>query len=235
MRTYGQYCPIARAAEIFAERWTPIIVRNLHAGASTYGEILAGAPGLSHTVLTQRLRHLARAGIVRTSPKAHGRGDRYELTDAGRDLWPVLSALGVWGERWVEIRDEHTNPRFLLWTWATVYLAHENLPDDRVVVRFELDDRPPGEHQIWLVVHPTEAEVCIKPPGFEEDLIVETSAVTLTRWHTRHLEWAEAVRTGRVRITGPRRIARMLPTWNLRASPPSNAGPPRHLAKPARR
>ena len=57
MRTYEQYCPIARAAEIFAERWTPLIVRNIHAGSSIYGEILAGLPVMSHTMLTQRLRH----------------------------------------------------------------------------------------------------------------------------------------------------------------------------------
>ena len=152
MRTYGQYCPIARAAEVFAERWTPLIVRNIHAGCGTYGEILAGAPGLSHTLLTQRLRHLTKVGIITSTPKAGGRGVRYTLTEAGGELWPVLLALGAWGERWVELRDEHTNPRFLLWTWATTYLAHANLPDRRVVVRFELSDRPPGERAIWLVV-----------------------------------------------------------------------------------
>ncbi len=75
MRTYGQYCPIARAAEILAERWTPIIVRNMTAGCRTYGEISAGAPGLSHSLLTQRLRQLAAAGVVEVRPKDHGRGN----------------------------------------------------------------------------------------------------------------------------------------------------------------
>ena len=145
MRTYGQYCPIARAAEIVAERWTPLIIRNIHAGCGTYSEILAGAPGLSHTLLTQRLRHLTKVGIVSVRPKASGPGVRYALTDAGRDLWPVLSALGTWGEQWVELRDEHANPRFLLWTWSTTYLAHANLPDRRVVIRFEL--RRPAGHR----------------------------------------------------------------------------------------
>lgn len=226
MRTYGQYCPIARASEIFAERWTPLIVRNLHVGCRTYSEILAGAPGLSHTVLTQRLRHLVRAGIVQVSDtRVPGRA-RYELTDAGRELWPVLSALGAWGERWVELRDEHTNPRFVLWTWSTVYLAHANLPDRRVVVRFELTDQPPGQRSIWLVVNPKDAEVCTKPPGFDEDLVVETTAKTLTYWHTRRLRWTDALREGDIRISGSRQLARMLPTWNLRASPPSAAMPP---------
>jgi len=52
MRTHGQYCPIARAAEVLAGRWTPLIVRNIHAGCGTNGEILAGVPGLSHSLLT---------------------------------------------------------------------------------------------------------------------------------------------------------------------------------------
>jgi DNA-binding HxlR family transcriptional regulator len=216
MRTYGQYCPIARAAEVFAERWTPLIVRNIRAGCETYSEILAGAPGLSHTLLTQRLRHLSALGIIAATPKINGLGVRYTLTDAGRDLWPVLSALGAWGEKWIELRDEHTNPRFLLWTWSTTYLARANLPDRRVVVRFDLADRPAGERAIWLVVQPTDAEVCTKPPGYPDDLVVWTDTMTLARWHTRQIEWPHALRSGQIRVTGPRALARMLPTWNLR-------------------
>ena len=58
VRTYGQYCPIARGAEIFAERWTPLIIRNLYLGCGTFKEILEGAPGLSRTLLSQRLKQL---------------------------------------------------------------------------------------------------------------------------------------------------------------------------------
>ena len=142
------------------------------------------------------------------------------LTDAGVELWPVLLALGAWGERWVELRDEHANPRFLLWTWATTYLARANLPERRVVVRFELADQPPGERAIWLVVEPTDAEVCLKSPGHEDDLVVQTTTMTLALWHTNQLEWADALRSGRIHVTGPGHLARMLPTWNLRAATP---------------
>src|SRR5262245_61829340 len=89
MRTYGQYCPIARGAEIFAERWTPLIIRNLYLGCETFGEILEGAPGLSRTLLTQRLKQLKRLGVIESAPKPHGRGDRYQLTDSGHDLFKV--------------------------------------------------------------------------------------------------------------------------------------------------
>src|SRR5215510_9447511 len=93
MRTYGQYCPIARGSEVFAERWTPLIIRNLYLGCETFGEILAGAPGLSRTLLTQRLKHLERLGIVESVPKPRGRGDSYHLTDAGHDLFKVCETL----------------------------------------------------------------------------------------------------------------------------------------------
>jgi DNA-binding HxlR family transcriptional regulator len=83
MRTYGQYCPIARGAEIFAERWTPLIIRNLHLGCETFGAILEGAPGLSRTVLAQRLGSSNGSASSRT-PKSHGRGHRYRAHERGR-------------------------------------------------------------------------------------------------------------------------------------------------------
>src|SRR5215831_20480877 len=95
MRTYGQYCPIARGAEVFAERWTPLIIRNLYLGCETFGEILAGAPGLSRTLLTQRLKHLERLGIVESAPKAQGRGhatnSRARATICSRSARPSAS------------------------------------------------------------------------------------------------------------------------------------------------
>ena len=69
MKTYGQYCPIARASEIVAERWTPIILRNMFAGCSNFREISAGAPGMSDSLLTKRLRELERAGSSSVAPR----------------------------------------------------------------------------------------------------------------------------------------------------------------------
>src|SRR6185295_6941980 len=86
VRTYGQYCPIARGAEIFAERWTPLIIRNLYLGCASFSEILEGAPGLSRTLLSQRLKQLERLGVVESALKPDGRGHHYELTSAGHDL-----------------------------------------------------------------------------------------------------------------------------------------------------
>ena len=93
MRGYGQYCPIALAAQIFAERWAPIIVRNLHLGCHRFNEILDGAPGLPRSVLSQRLRLLERAGVV-TRTEA-GRSTTYRLTASGLELADVGLALSA--------------------------------------------------------------------------------------------------------------------------------------------
>ena len=86
MGTYRQYCPIARASEILAERWNPLIVRNLMFGADTFSAIARGVPTMSRSMLLKRLDELERAGVIESCEKAQGRGHIYRLTEAGADL-----------------------------------------------------------------------------------------------------------------------------------------------------
>ena len=139
MRSYGQYCPVARGAEVFAERWTPIIMRNILYGCRTFNEIAAGAPGLSRALLVRRLRELERVGVIESRPKPDGHGSLYVPTAAGLALEPVLTALGVWGDQWMDVRPEHSDPGVALWSWCQVYLRREALPERRVLVRFEFE------------------------------------------------------------------------------------------------
>jgi DNA-binding HxlR family transcriptional regulator len=75
MRDYGQFCPIARSSELLAERWTPIIVRNLLNGCRTFNEIRQGAPGISTALLAQRLESLERSGVLVRAEAARARRD----------------------------------------------------------------------------------------------------------------------------------------------------------------
>ena len=77
MRTYGQYCPVARTSELLAERWTPIIIRNLLTGCRTFTEIRQGAPGIPPALLTKRLATLERHGIIQRERCPSGRGWSY--------------------------------------------------------------------------------------------------------------------------------------------------------------
>ena len=215
MRTYGQYCPIARGAEIFAERWTPLIIRNLYLGCGSFSEILEGAPGLSRTLLSQRLRQLERLGVVGSAPKAGGRGHRYQLTTAGHDLFTVCRTLGEWGARWLELAPENLDPFVALWSMCNA-LRRDRLPDRRVVIRFEFTGRPRRE-RYWLLIELGDTEICKTSPGLDEDLCITADAEAFVKWHAGQLSWAQATRENRIQLDGSLSLVRAFPTWNARS------------------
>ena len=100
MKGYGQFCPVAKAAEIVAERWTPLVLRELVCGSHRFSHLHRGVPLMSRTLLAQRLAQLEDAGIVRSAPRTKGRGREYFLTPAGEELRPLIDTLGEWGQRW---------------------------------------------------------------------------------------------------------------------------------------
>lgn len=217
MRSYGQYCPIARASEILAERWTLIILRDILNGVDTFSALADGAPGLSRTLLSSRLNQLHRAGVINIEPNRAGRGSLYTPTDAGQDLGQVMLALGTWGERWIELAPEHLDPGVVLEAWVRRYLDHDRLPDRRVVVRFEFPDLPVKGNQLWCIFHGVHSEVCRTHPGFEEDVVAIIESRAFAEWHLGHITWAEGVEDNRIRVKGPRAMANALPTWNKRS------------------
>lgn len=207
MNGYGDFCPISRAAEVFATRWTPIILRNLHLGCRTFSELREGAPGISRTVLTQRLRLLEHHGIIERDPQGG-----YALTAAGEELGPVCDALGMWGERWLELDAQRCDPAGVIFVLARK-VSPDELPAARVVLRFEL----PGE-RYWLLLQPTGAEVCRKPPGFDEDLVVRTTPEWLAKWFTGHVRFGDALSARVMEVDGPLELHRLLVAWNGRGS-----------------
>ena len=218
MRGYGQYCPIARASAVLAERWTPIILRNLLNGCATFTDIAAGAPGIPKSLLAGRLRELERVGVVWSEANPSGRGSLYHVTEAGQDLKELLLALGTWGQRWLELAPEEADPYVVLWAWCRWYLERDQLPNHRVVVRFEFPDQPLRSRSFWFVFDGEQSEVCRKDPGFEVDVVVEAESMALAEWHLGRVKWSDALRADRIRVAGPRGLCRMLPSWNRRSA-----------------
>ncbi|HEV3153271.1 MAG TPA: helix-turn-helix domain-containing protein [Candidatus Baltobacteraceae bacterium] len=104
----AELCPrYHRAVELIGRRWTGAIVRTLLGGPRRFNELLSAVPGISDRLLTERLRELERAKIVRREvyPESPVRVV-YELTDSGRELGPALNELGRWAERWIDISEE---------------------------------------------------------------------------------------------------------------------------------
>jgi DNA-binding HxlR family transcriptional regulator len=229
MEGYGQYCPIARGAEIFATRWTPVILRNLLLGCRTFTEIHAGAPGIPRSVLSERLAMLERHGVIERAPSPRGRGSLYALTKMGSELGAVCDALGTWGARWLETAPEHLAPYIVLWALCTA-LSNRELPERRIVARFDIPDSE--EKHFWLVVERPKPELCIKFPGYEEDLIVVTTAAWLTKWHTGRLTLGQAIHARVFEVTGTRELIRTLAGWGglsrfAHISPPADGKPGR--------
>ena len=234
VRTYGQYCPIARAADLLAERWSIIILRNILLGCRTFNEIADGAPGLSRGLLSKRLRELQRAGVVEIRPKADGPGSLYEPTAAGRELSEVMLALQHWGSKWAKLTPEHAHPGVVLWGWVTFCLDHDRLPRRRVLVRFDYPTLSgPGRHG-WLLIERGDAEICEKHPGGEEGLVVVVhDPVAFARWHLGHIEWSDALGSGAIEVQGSRALAQALPTWNRRSGRAAQKSTPMPASVPA--
>jgi DNA-binding HxlR family transcriptional regulator len=191
-------------------RWTMLIVRNLLLGCRGFSEIHDGLPGISRTLLTQRLRLLEQQGIVERVPADEGRGLLYQLTPAGEDLRGVCHALGVWGSRWLELQPVHYDAGMVLWALARKIPA-ERLPSRRAVIRFDVAD---GERpRYWLLVHRPRPEVCVKASGFDVNLTVATTSEWLAKWFTGRITLGQAMREELIEVDGPRHLERLLGSW----------------------
>lgn len=216
MRSYGQYCPIARASELLAQRWSIIVLRNIVIlGCRTFNEIADGAPGLSRGLLSKRLRELERAGVIRIRCKPGGPGSIYEPTEAGLELTHVMRALQHWGSKWADLTPEQAHPGIVLWMWATFFLDRERLPRRRVLIRFDYPTLSGPGSRNWLLIERGDAEICEKYPGGDEDLVVIVNdPVVFARWHMGEIGWGDALRSGGIELRGSRNLARALPTWH---------------------
>lgn len=212
MKDYVQYCPVALASSVIAERWTPLIVRELVLGGRRFNEIDRGLPGISRTLLKQRLDHLERKGVVERVELSHGRGHEYHLTPAGRDLERVIMAAGEWAVRWMfsEPEPREVDPVTLTW-WMSRRIVADALPAQRTVVEFDYRGEEPT--RIWLVIDRGETSVCTDPPGFDTDVVMTTEPVALMRVFSGITTYGSALTSGAIAVAGPPRLTRAVPRW----------------------
>jgi DNA-binding HxlR family transcriptional regulator len=213
MKGYGQFCPIAKAAEILTERWTPLVLRELICGSTRFNDLRRGVPLMSASLLSQRLRFLEQEGVIERRAARAGHGE-YHLTDAGRGLEPLIMAMGEWGARWVPSRlgPEDQDVALLMWDMRRRVRA-ENFPPGRTVVAFEFPDAPQGKRHWWLVSEQSEADLCLTDPGYEVDLFVVTDVRTMTAVWTGELSLDSVLTSGALEAHGPPDLCRRLNGW----------------------
>ena len=215
MSGYGQFCPVAQALEVVGERWTLLVVRELLCGNYRFGEILHGVPLMSRSLLAQRLRVLEDAGLGQRRERAAGNGHEYHLTEAGRELRPIVFGLGTWGQRWVRHNNkESLDPVLLMWDLRR-NLDPACLPRRTTVVMFWFRDVPGKKSRYWLKVERPEIELCLTNPGLEVELTVETTLRTMADVWMGDRDATDAVRDGAIELKGPPSLTKSFPRWLL--------------------
>ena len=211
MAEHASYCPVNLTTEVLGDRWTPLIVRELLLGSTRFNDLVRALPGISRSLLSQRLGHLERRGVLEAWPSRTGRGSEYHLTPAGRDLEGVLDAYGRWAVEWLyeDLQAQEMPPTTLMW-WMHRRVDPANFPPGRTVLEFRFS-RP--TQTIWPLLENGAADVCIQHPGGDVDLVASATARTFGHIFQGRRRWQEAVANGDVDVVGPPRLNRGLPTW----------------------
>ncbi len=233
MAGYGQFCPLAQASEVLAERWTPLVIRELLPGGRRFNEIHRGVPLMSATLLSKRLRGLERIGVIERIERSNGSGAEYRLTRAGHELGPVLEGMAVWSERWLRrpISPEDAEPQYVMWTVKTDAVIEE-LPSERTVVHFRFPKAADKLRYWWLVLERPEIDLCLSDPGFGVDLTVTSTPETLASVIAGDLKLGSAIRSGAIELQGSREAIRGFRRW-FGVSPLATVKRPPGRARPA--
>ncbi|AHE98182.1 winged helix-turn-helix transcriptional regulator [Thioalkalivibrio paradoxus] len=206
---YGQFCPVAKASEILTTRWTPLILRELISGSSGFNEIHRGVPLMSRALLASRLRELVAHRIVLRD----GSG-AYRLTEAGAALGPIIIAMGLWGQRWVESAADGPDwdAGVLMWDMRR-RIDTAVLPPGRTVVQFDYSDAPPELRRWWLLIEDDDVDLCQSDPGFEVDLYIATSVRVMGPVWIGQRPLAPAIEREEIRACGRYDLSRSLGRW----------------------
>jgi DNA-binding HxlR family transcriptional regulator len=213
MYKYGQYCPVARAAEILGDRWTLLVVREMLLGTRHFNELERGLPGISRALLAERLRRLQRMEIVeKRVVSTRPRKTEYWLTTAGQELQIVIDVLMAWGARWQfgEPEPDELDPILLLW-WMRGRVRREELPQDRVVVQFDFVGAVEGRY--WLILAAGDVSVCLKYPGFDVDVQVTADLARFLQVWLGRIRYEEALKEQWVVVDAIPSLRRAFPRW----------------------
>jgi DNA-binding HxlR family transcriptional regulator len=213
---YNQFCPVAMAAEVLGARWTLLLLRELVAGSTRFNDLRRGVPRMSPALLSKRLKELESAGIVSRAPVSGEPGlHEYRLTDAGRELKPVIEAIGCWGQRWIDLEAslEKLDPNLLMWDMRR-NINPTPMPSARSTIQVIFTDLPQTRRNWWLVVEPDrDVDLCSVDPGFDVDLYLSIDLRTMTEIWMGYIAIDRAKEKGKLLITGDRRLEAGIGSW----------------------
>jgi DNA-binding HxlR family transcriptional regulator len=211
---YGQFCPVAMAAEIVCNRWTVLVLRELLCGTTRFNDLRRGVPRMSPSLLSKRLKELEVAGLISVTPAGQPGVMDYRPTQAGEDLREVIMSLGFWGQRWVEssLSLKNLDPSLLMWDMRR-HLRPEPLPPRRCTINFIYPELSGDRRSWWLVVDDATVDLCLTDPGYDVDLYVTCPLRTMTAVWMGMATLEREVASGGIELSGDKAIARSMQQW----------------------
>lgn len=229
---YGQYCPLALAAELLCERWTLLVVSRLLDGCRSFNEIHRGLPRISPSLLTKRLRELEQAGLL-TRRKPSGKSHFiYEPTAATFELNTLINGLAEWGQRWGrDMISDDLDPAFLAWSMSG-RLDTDRMPDGRTVIEFQFSGTPTELAGFWLVHEDGDVAMCLKDPGDVPDVIIQSDLRVFVESWRGFRALKHEIAAGHIKLFGPPKLTRDFPDWILLSALAKVERPGAHSTNP---
>lgn len=210
--SYGQFCPVAMAAEALCSRWTVLVLREMLSGSTRFNDLRRGVPRMSPTLLSKRLKELEAAGVI--ASRKTDKIVEYKLTEAGEELRGVIMSLGVWGQRWIEssLSLKNLDPSLLMWDMRR-NIAPTVLPQRRHTVKVVYPELGAGRSTWWLVIDSGGVDLCSVDPGYEVDLHVRSSLRSMTSVWMGVTTLKFEIDAGHIVLTGDKAVARSMQEW----------------------
>jgi DNA-binding HxlR family transcriptional regulator len=219
MRSYGQFCPVAKTAEILCQRWNSLIIRDLAWGSTRFSQLKRGVPLMSPALLSKRLKDLENEGVIERQKDSKGRRYTYHLTKAGQEFVPIIEAMGVWGRRWTrrELKPDEIDIDLMLWGLesSAQFDAFNRIP---TVIQIDFTDQPSNKKRWWFLNDDGRCQLCIHEPGHEIDLYLTATTEDLIHVYLGDIPLSRALDDGRLEAIGNKSdIARLSDWLNLGA------------------
>ena len=211
---YGQFCPVAKAAEVLGERWTILIIRELLLGTTRFTEFQRALSQISPTLLTKRLNQLQDCGLLVRKKMPEQRRTEYQLTPAGRELLPVVTGLGEWGMKWArgQMNDDELDVELLMHDFSR-RIDETQLPGGRTVIKFVFRGLSQFAHW-WIVLEENgERELCVNNPGKGVDIELRTDLRTMTEIWAGDTEIRAVKNNGKLKLSGNPVLIRSVALW----------------------
>lgn len=213
MPSYGQFCPVAKSAEILGDPWSILIIRELLLGSDRFSELQRGLPKISPTVLNTRLKDLSENGVIAKRKLNGQRGHAYYLTTSGKELAPVIENLVVWGMRWARnnMYEHDYDASFLMFDiQRNIDLAL--LPGGSNVICFQFPELKEYK-KWWLICDSGSVDVCYEDPGKETDVYITSPLKCLVEIYMGDRDLKESLSAGQIKVMGNNDLAQQFEIW----------------------